>query len=111
MAKFIENYLGYVGKCWREWLAQLVEHAPINLLAFASVVSSLLGGCHFASLGKTLNLKYLQWAEEFHQCIFTDICGLLPELLFSVDLPRALPQPSGKWITDNNIELGKDEAP
>ena len=80
------SWLGDLG----EWLAQLVEHAPINLLAFASVGSSLLGGCHFVSLGKTLNSHCLQWAEEFHQCIFTDICGLLPELLFSVGLLRAL---------------------
>ena len=68
----------------------MVEHAPINLLAFASVGSSLLGGCHFVSLGKTLNSHCLQWAKEFHQCILTDICGLLPELLFSVGLLRAL---------------------
>ena len=73
-----------------EWLAQLAEHSPINLLAFASVGSSLLGSCHFVSLDKILNYQCLQWAEEFLQCIFTDICGLLPELVFGMVLLQVL---------------------
>ena len=36
----------------------------------------------------------LQWAKEFHQCIFTDICGLQPELLFSVGLLQVLRFPA-----------------
>ena len=41
--------------------------------------------CHFVCLGKTL-----PWTEDFYQYIICDICGLVPDWLFSVGMLQAL---------------------
>ena len=59
-------------------------------------------GCHSVYLGKVL-----PWAEDFHQYIICDICGLVPDHLSSVGLHQAIGFPptaiSGKWSNCNEI--------
>ena len=64
---------------------QLVEHWLTDPLVFGINPSN----SHFVYLGKILHSDCL-WAEEFHQFITSDICGLVPHRLFSMGFLQTL---------------------